>query len=616
MSCLVGAFDPLARQSSARCEIADEARLLLHCRPGLKLGVSAEPFRVESLKQLFCSRRGNAIAWDGRLDNRNELWGYLGKPADLAAATDAALALAVYEAGGEPALSRIVGDWSAAIWDCRSRIVMLASDFAGVRPLYYAEAGGILYWSSSLHNLVSWISPTELDDDYIAELLTSGATIGRTPYRGILAVPAGGLVRFSERGTVEARFWRLNPGRLIRFRDEAEYAEQLHCLFEEAVRVRMPAAAPVHSELSGGLDSSSIACMADRLITQGRVSTPRVVAVRYSHAGSEDEKFARVVIRSRQMESIQLDVGMYPYAQRQSAGESAPTWWVERHAELARRMHAVGSSVLLTGRMGDLVMGNWHDETDRLADLVRAGALISACKQAQAWSSVLNVPVLWILWRAIRLNLPFLPPPAGPVGALRRDASNSLSKRTHERALDLRRRRRGRWSESPAGHRRHFEMASEILESRALEVPGPLYPIFCTHPYVHRPLLEYMLAIPSEVACGIGEPRRLMRRAFASLLPPEVLHRRSKASFQFVFSDALRPLAAEILQDPRRALLVLRGYLEPDCFETRLRRFLNGLDCNEPQLRHVLLVEFWLRSHLALRRAGSSSPQRVGLRAV
>ena len=87
-----------------------------------------------------------------------------------------------------------------------------------------------------------------------------------------------------------------------------------------------------------------------------------------------------------------------------------------------------------------------------------------------------------------------------------------------------------------------------------------------------------------------------MRRAFGQLLPPAILERRSKAAYTQVYRQALIPLATEMLSQPGQIRLVGHGYVDPTSVTERLARFLQGLDCNEPQLRQLLLFEFWLRN--------------------
>jgi hypothetical protein len=87
-----------------------------------------------------------------------------------------------------------------------------------------------------------------------------------------------------------------------------------------------------------------------------------------------------------------------------------------------------------------------------------------------------------------------------------------------------------------------------------------------------------------------------MRRAFKDFLPPGVLHRRSKAAYTHVYRQALLPLATEMLSQPAQMRLVAHDYVDGRSITERLSRFVQGLDCHEPQLRQLLLFEFWLRS--------------------
>jgi hypothetical protein len=116
-----------------------------------------------------------------------------------------------------------------------------------------------------------------------------------------------------------------------------------------------------------------------------------------------------------------------------------------------------------------------------------------------------------------------------------------------------------------------------------------------------------MLSIPANVCCRAGEPRRLMRRAFHDLWPAELRKRRSKDSFGSVFLGSLRPLANELLKRPRQMQVVERGYVEVESIRKRLEQLSHSLECNESQLRQIILLEFWLRSREKRLRAQPTS---------
>ena len=100
-----------------------------------------------------------------------------------------------------------------------------------------------------------------------------------------------------------------------------------------------------------------------------------------------------------------------------------------------------------------------------------------------------------------------------------------------------------------------------------------------------------------------------MRRAFSQLWPAELRKRRSKDGFGGVFLDALRPLAVEMLKQPGRLQVVERGYVDPESLRKRLEKLSSSLECNEPQLRQVILLEFWLRARE--KRGGLRRPREI-----
>jgi asparagine synthase (glutamine-hydrolysing) len=156
-------------------------------------------------RQPRISSSGNIITFDGHLDNREDP-----RPrrrADLLGRqTDCALALAAYETAGVKGLAQLIGNWSMVIWEPCTCSVVLASDYTGIRPLYYHADNERVFWSSYLDPVVSQVEITELDDQFMADFLTTGDSPGRTPYLGIFSVAAGHALRFSSNGVQTEAF--------------------------------------------------------------------------------------------------------------------------------------------------------------------------------------------------------------------------------------------------------------------------------------------------------------------------------------------------------------------------------------------------------------------------
>jgi asparagine synthase (glutamine-hydrolysing) len=542
---------------------------------------------------------GVSITFDGRLDNRDDLLlrmldGLHGETCDVL------LALAAYRRQGTDGLRDLIGDWSLAIWDQARDAVVLASDYAGVRPLYYCVQRDRVLWSTRLKPLVHWAQATEIDDEYVAAFISYGACPHRTPYSGIYSVPPGHSVVISRDRTVIQPFWELPFGDTIRYRNESDYEEHLLGLFREAVRCRLRSDTPVLADLSGGLDSSSIVCMATQLMRSEGRDLSGLCTLNVGHEGSLDSRFCAAVEEWCRIDAVHLATTASRFLTEADPGDTVPAFWRQLHGRTAALAQQIGAKTYITGQIGDVVMGNLLDDSAQVASLFRHGHVVPALKQSLAWSQALQIPIIWILWRALQSTMP-------PLLWDHRDAAGvSYVCESSQDSMGVKFRRRLRlqephrffsksWMQAPVERRRHFRGLMEILELRILQPPEPLEHLYYTHPYGHRPLVQYMLSIPADIVCRPGEPRRLMRRAFQGLWPPELRKRRSKDLFDSVFLESLRPIARSFLKAPRQLQVVERGYVDPDDLTNRLDRLSNSLECNEPQLRQIILLELWLR---------------------
>ncbi|HEY3740697.1 MAG TPA: asparagine synthase-related protein [Bryobacteraceae bacterium] len=537
----------------------------------------------EDCENTAVSPAGLVCSLDGRLDNCSGRTSIVNRGARCA--------LEAYELRGLDGLRELYGEWSLAIRDADGRKVVLATDYVGTRPLYYCRQGRVLRWSSSLDRLAQLTGAgSELDPQYAAEFLAFGSSLERTPYPEIRAVRPGVALEFSASTMRQTELWAPPVGRTITYKDPREYAEHLYSLFEEAVSLRVQTSQPVFAEFSGGLDSSSVAAMAARLVRESKTPCPKIVTVSYRQAGSTDEAFIDSGIDSRidsqfgggrGCESLDVDLDERSAACAGELGFGAPRMWQPRFAGVARHLGVSGSEVLLTGQLGDLTMSNFVDDSEQVGDRFMRWDLGGAWREAMQWSRSLRRPVFGILAQGLRLAV------AG-------------GQRPNESRPEV-------WRECEPSRRKRFLALRSVIESRSLQCPEALQDFEVSHPFAHRPLVEYVLRIPSEVTCRPGEPRRLMRQSFASLLPPAILNRRSKAAFTGLIHAGLRPIMRAIVDGGVRNMrLAEMNFVDPVSVGERIELLHHGLECGEDQLRRILLLEQWVRD----REAGSARRSR------
>ena len=140
-----------------------------------------------------------------------------------------------------------------------------------------------------------------------------------------------------------------------------------------------------------------------------------------------------------------------------------------------------------------------------------------------------------------------------------------------------------------------FGSIDDAGTARSYNRREPLQHLDYTHPFAHRPLVEFLMTVPADVLCRPGEPRRLMRSALSDLWPLKLRERRSKGLFNAPWQEALRPMA-RVLLNARELHVVERGFVDGASVCSRLERLSLGLDCNESQLRQIILLELWLRN--------------------
>lgn len=540
--------------------------------------------------------RSEVLSWDGRLDNRSDLLSLLAE--SLQGETgNAAIALAAYERWGTDGFVRLIGDWSMVIRDHARRTTVLASDFAGVRPLYYSVQAGRVLWSVRLQSLAEAAGTPELDEQYAAAFLMYGGCPNRTPYQGIYSVPPGHAVCVSSDQTKVCRFWALPTGDEIRYRNVRRYEEQLRALFREAVSVRLQTQSPVIAELSGGLDSSSVVSMANQLIRSGEVPAPALTGVSYVWRNSLDEPFIQEMESFCGIDGVRISTQDAPVIGDAGVGNGLPEPFQPLRASIATIADGLGATTILTGQSGDLTMGNWFDDSLQVAAPLRSFHFSQAWKEGLAWSRILRLPIYRVLWRAIQASFP----PAMMPTTICTAPDGSYAPKSTETSVLPRLNNRiepgtlfsNHWMQARPERRKHFYSLSMMLELRQLQVPQPLQHLNYTHPFADRPLVEFLMAVPPDVLCRAGDPRRLMRSALSDLWPLKLQRRRSKGSFSAPWQEVLLPLARGLLKT-RRLQVAEREFVDGAGVRSRLERLCAGLDCNEAQLRNIILLELWL----------------------
>src|SRR4051812_19786982 len=171
----------------------------------------------------------------------------------------------LFERHGADFVRHLHGKFALVVWDARRRRAVLARDRLGVKPLYYAQADGLLVFASELKSLLaSGLVDGRLDHEALQAYLTLGyVPAPRTPLAGVSKLLPGHML-VVERGVVHVRrYWRYPHPTPVE-RSTEEWSEGLLEQLDAAVRDRLMSDVPVGAMLSGGLDSSLVVALMAR----------------------------------------------------------------------------------------------------------------------------------------------------------------------------------------------------------------------------------------------------------------------------------------------------------------------------------------------------------------
>ena len=179
-------------------------------------------------------------------------------------ATDSEVVVHGYEQWGPACVDRLRGMFAFALHDRRERRLLLARDRCGIKPLYWWYRDGTLVFASEIKALLrhprisAAVSHEALDEYFTFQNVFTDLTL----FDGVRILPAGSLLSLSTERVEAPRiesWWNFELAG-----DADGDADRLRTLFEEAVTSQLVSDVPVGAYLSGGMDSSSIASVANR----------------------------------------------------------------------------------------------------------------------------------------------------------------------------------------------------------------------------------------------------------------------------------------------------------------------------------------------------------------
>ena len=525
--------------------------------------------------------------------------------------TDTEVIVHAYDEWGPECLNRFNGMWGIALWDARRRRLFCARDRFGIKPFYYCSNGSFFSFASEIKALL--VDPAiqrsangRAVHDYLAYAILDHTD--ETFFSGIKQLPPSHYLLLDATGDLSVhRYYTVRAETRHDSFDESEskrHAREFGEILKDAVRLRMRTDVPLGSCLSGGLDSSTIVCLANNLISESGVIDRKLIGDRqktftavYDDPRYSEKPFVEKVIArtgadahfvTPDEERLWTELRQLIYHQDEPfiSTSTYAQWNVMRLASQN------GVTVLLDGQGGDELLGGyaWHKPIyhAELLRLLRFASLHrelrgSAVTERRSYGSQVadllkkvlgGIVPRSLVERALEpdavMNREFASHHAHEWGALRK-SNTDLQERLLEEETQLN-----------LQQLLHYEDRNSMAFSIEARVP-----------FIDYRVVERGLRIPSVYKIHRGWSKFVLRTAAEGVIPPEIQWRKDKMGFvtpQSQWIQKLLPRIREILLDED---LRASAYIDAESVKKKIREQTRSISDN--LLWRVLNLELWMQ---------------------
>ncbi len=539
----------------------------------------------------------NWITYNGEIYNYPELRKELeANGHSFRSHSDTEVILRAYEEWGEACVNRFNGMWAFALADLRQQKLFCSRDRFGVKPFHYFSDGKRFAFGSEIKQLLCFsFVPRLINKGTVYEYLAYQVLehSDQTFFAGISnLLPGHNLtVDFKSASVRTDPFY--SPRFSIDYRmSETEAAERFRDLLEDAVRIRLRSDVQVGSCLSGGLDSSSIVCLMQRLLRNGaQGDVQHTFSSHFSEEEANELEYMEEVVRSTGVrahytyptpDDFSHDLDRLVWHQEEPFGSTS----IFAQWSVFKSVHEHGVKVMLDGQGADEVLGGYQPLGYYfLSDLLAKQQILKYLKESWYQWRIQAKPVAVLASQPLAL---LMPQPLKPLlGRMKRTMTQGLppvhswldqgfARGRAEKAAYLSNQANRAFDRSEVFNNTLFQLTFfnnlqallkyEDRNSMAFSVEGRL-------PFLDYRLVEFAFTMPSTFKIRGGYTKRVLRDSMEGILPGKIQWRVSKLGFatpERVWQNtSLRPLIEEALRDKR-----LSSFVMP----RKARDFLSALD--------------------------------------
>ncbi|MGQ0812307.1 MAG: asparagine synthase (glutamine-hydrolyzing) [Nitrospiraceae bacterium] len=551
------------------------------------------------------------VVYNGEIYNYRELRDELrGRGCEFRSESDTEVLLNAYKTWGPQCLERFNGMFAFALWDGVVHQLFCARDRFGEKPFYYLWDGKCFAFASEIKGLLPLLRRVEPNSQAIYAYLDSAALdySENTFLAEIQQLLPAHYLTVQDNRLTRTRYWELpNPDSSLARKPE-QLVESFEHLFRDSVRLRLRSDVPIGSCLSGGLDSSSIVCVASSLLSAHPAShlldaRQKAFSSCFEEAQYDERRYSRDVVEHAGIQAyytfpdpkeLAANLDKLVWNQEEPFGSTSvfAQWMVMRLAA------DHGMKVLLDGQGADELLAGYHGFFGPLfADLIQQGRWGVLREELRAYRRLHGT-----LPRYIYANLARALLPRNFVQATRTRLTGSA--RWIDREFQCQGRSR---LETESSYPSHVQAMQERLIKynglRALlhceDRNAMAFGIETRLPFLDHRLVEFLLPLPNECKLRDGWTKVILRESMRGILPESVRLRADKMGFVTPeaswFKTVLREMVRDMLHDQRTRT---RGYVNVGAAKKEFEAHLAGRQDISSTIWRWLNLELWSRRFL------------------
>ena len=456
--------------------------------------------------------------------------------------SDTEVLLTAYEQWGVSALQHFIGMFAFVLLDMRRRVLLLARDFFGIKPLYYCASAEGVAFASELNTLFTLVDVKHrVNPNNLLLYLRHGLSDqgSATLFEEVRQLPSAHYLEVSiDNPSLGATvcYWRpeLQPATKLSFEDAAE---QLRLTFLDSIRLHLRSDVPIGTALSGGVDSSSIVACMRKVAPELEIHAISYIA---EDSRLNEEKWIDIVgdaarakvhkVRAQPSEFVS-DLDTLLRVQQEPFGSTS----VYAQYRVFQLAHERGIAVMLDGQGADELLGGYrYCISARFASLIRQRRFGEAFRLLRGASQSPNTDALWLLLCSADYLLP---------NSLQAPLRSLIAKELTPKWV------KASWFRKHGVDSAHISYCAnpEVLRETLLRIlfvtslPHLLryedrnsmaFSIESRVPFLTPKLAEFMLSIPEEyIITHNGTTKALFRHAMRGIVPDSILDRRDKIGF-------------------------------------------------------------------------------------